>query len=336
MTMTHNRSCRPMRALMILGPTASGKTAVSLKVAQKLAQKGRRAEIISVDSALVYRGMDIGTAKPTPEERGAVPHHLIDVVEPEESFSAADFAQECERLIGEIAARGAVPLIVGGTMLYAKALREGMDALPSTTPEVRAAVQKQAAEIGWSAMHAELAEIDPVTAARLAPGDSQRIARALEVWRMTGTPLSSLHSGAREVDETLRVAALLPDDRAKLHAAIGERFEAMVRAGFLDEVRGLASRSGFDADAPSMRAVGYRQALQYLAGEYDEKGFIEAGKAATRQLAKRQITWLRGMMRADPSIEVFDPYAESLDSIASRLTEGIERDYFHEVTADNA
>lgn len=336
MTMTHNRSCRPMRALMILGPTASGKTAVSLKVAQKLAQKGRRAEIISVDSALVYRGMDIGTAKPTPEERGAVPHHLIDVVEPEESFSAADFAQECERLIGEIAARGAVPLIVGGTMLYAKALREGMDALPTTTPEVRAAVQKQAAEIGWRAMHAELATIDPVTAARLAPGDSQRIARALEVWRMTGTPLSSLHSGAREVDATLRVAALLPGDRAKLHAAIGERFEAMVRAGFLDEVRGLTARVGFDADAPSMRAVGYRQALQYLAGECDEKGFVEAGKAATRQLAKRQITWLRGMMRDDASIEVFDPYAESLDAIASRLTEEIGRDYFHEDTADDA
>ena len=298
------------RALMLLGPTACGKTAVSLMLAREFA-----AEIISVDSALIYRGMDIGTAKPTKEEQGGVPHHLIDILDIEESYSAAAFAEDAERLIGEISGRDRYPLLVGGTMLYAKALREGMDESPATDPAVRERITAQGEEIGWPAMHERLAQVDPVTAARLAPNDRQRIGRALEVFEITGKPLSSLHTGAKRYDPTLAVAALFPQDRAKLHEMIGKRFDAMVKAGFLDEVRTLMARPGFDENLPSMRAVGYRQAIAHLKGETDFEQFLESGKAATRQLAKRQITWLRSM----PGVVTFDPYEMPLERIRDCL-----------------
>ncbi len=298
------------RALMLLGPTACGKTALSLELAAEIP-----CEIISVDSALVYRGMDIGTAKPTREEREAVPHHLIDILEIEESYSAAAFAEDAARLIEAIRARGRFPILVGGTMLYAKALREGMDESPATDPAVRACIAACAAEIGWPAMHEKLAAVDPVTAARLAVNDRQRIGRALEVFEITGKPLSSMFSGERTYDESIVTAALFPQDRSLLHEAINKRFEAMAQAGFLDEVRGLMQRPGFREDLPSMRAVGYRQAIAHLKGETDCAGFLEAGKAATRQLAKRQITWLRSM----PGVTAFDPYAEPLADIKEAL-----------------
>lgn len=306
------------RALMLLGPTACGKTAVSLMLAREFAS-----EIISVDSALIYRGMDIGTAKPTREEQGGVPHHLIDILDIEESYSAAAFAEDAERLIGEISGRDRYPLLVGGTMLYAKALREGMDESPATDPAVRERITALGEELGWPAMHERLTQVDPVTAARLAPNDRQRIGRALEVFEITGKPLSSLHTGTKVYDPTLAVAALFPQDRATLHEMIGKRFDAMVEAGFLDEVRTLMARPGFDVNLPSMRAVGYRQAIAYLKGETDFEQFLESGKAATRQLAKRQITWLRSM----PGVVTFDPYEMPLERIRDclrKLADGAE------------
>ena len=306
------------RALMLLGPTACGKTAVSLMLAREFAS-----EIISVDSALIYRGMDIGTAKPTREEQGGVPHHLIDILDIEESYSAAAFAEDAERLIGEISGRDRYPLLVGGTMLYAKALREGMDESPATDPAVRERITALGEELGWPAMHERLTQVDPVTAARLAPNDRQRIGRALEVFEITGKPLSSLHTGTKVYDPTLAVAALFPQDRAKLHEMIGKRFDAMVEAGFLDEVRTLMARPGFDENLPSMRAVGYRQAIAYLKGDTDFEQFLESGKAATRQLAKRQITWLRSM----PGVVTFDPYEMPLERIRDclrKLADGAE------------
>ena len=306
------------RALMLLGPTACGKTAVSLMLAREFA-----AEIISVDSALIYRGMDIGTAKPTREEQGGVPHHLIDILDIEESYSAAAFAEDAERLIGEISGRDRYPLLVGGTMLYAKALREGMDESPATDPAVRERITALGEELGWPAMHERLTQVDPITAARLAPNDRQRVGRALEVFEITGKPLSSLHTGTKRNDPTLAVAALFPQDRAKLHEMIGKRFDAMVEAGFLDEVRTLMARPGFDENLPSMRAVGYRQAIAYLKGDTDFEQFLESGKAATRQLAKRQITWLRSM----PGVVTFDPYEMPLERIRDclrKLADGAE------------
>lgn len=298
------------RALMLLGPTACGKTALSLMLAQDL-----DCEIISVDSALIYRGMDIGTAKPDKAELAAVPHHLIDILDIEESYSAANFAQDAARLIDEINARGRCPLLVGGTMLYAKALREGMDESPATDPAVRERITAQGEAIGWPAMHERLCVVDPQTAARLAPNDRQRIGRALEVYEITGRPLSSMHTGDKSYDPTIAVAALFPQDRARLHEMIGKRFDAMLKAGFLEEVRTLMARPGFDASLPSMRAVGYRQAIAHLKGETTLEQFLESGKAATRQLAKRQITWLRSM----PAVRTFDPYAEPLENIKEAL-----------------
>lgn len=306
------------RALMLLGPTACGKTAVSLMLACEFA-----AEIISVDSALIYRGMDIGTAKPTKEEQDGVPHHLIDILDIEESYSAAAFAEDAERLIGEISGRDRYPLLVGGTMLYAKALREGMDESPATDPGVRERITALGEELGWPAMHERLTQVDPITAARLAPNDRQRVGRALEVFEITGKPLSSLHTGAKSYDPTLAVAALFPQDRATLHEMIGKRFDAMVKAGFLDEVRTLMARPGFGENLPSMRAVGYRQAIAHLKGETDFEQFLESGKAATRQLAKRQITWLRSM----PGVVTFDPYEMPLERIKDclrKLADGAE------------
>jgi tRNA dimethylallyltransferase len=285
----------PSRALpetlALAGPTASGKTAAAMRLAQAL-----DAEIISVDSALVYRGMDIGTAKPTPAERAAVPHHLVDIREPAQSYSAAEFAADALRIAGEIRARGGRVLLVGGTMLYFKALFEGLDAMPAADPAIRASIEQEAAAIGWPALHAQLAQVDAPTAARLAPNDTQRIQRALEVFRASGRPLSSFHGQARSAG--LRPDCFLslePDDRAWLHARIAQRFDAMLAGGFLDEVRALRARGDLDPDLPAMRCVGYRQAWEALDGLYPLESVRERGVAATRQLAKRQLTWLRSM-----------------------------------------
>jgi len=279
--------------LCLAGPTASGKSAAALAIAAALAPR-RAVEIVSVDSALVYRGMDIGTAKPSAAERAAVPHHLIDIVDPAERYSAARFVADANAAIAAIRRRGAVPLLVGGTMLYFKALFDGLDALPEADAGLRADIDARAARAGWPALHAELAAIDPASAARLAPNDSQRIQRALEVHQLSGRPLSAWHSAPD--GRTPPLIALEPNDRAWLHARIGERFAAMLAAGFVDEVRRLRGRADLHAGLPSMRAVGYRQAWAALdGGELDLADVAARASAATRQLAKRQLTWLRAM-----------------------------------------
>jgi tRNA dimethylallyltransferase len=287
---------RPVDAIAIVGPTASGKTAAALALAHNLQSQGG-AEIISVDSALVYRGMDIGTAKPSREELTAVPHHLIDTLDPLHSYSAAEFAKDATRLIRDIRARGKTPLLVGGTMLYLKALLEGLNDIPAANADIRAQIQQEAEQIGWPALHARLAQVDPQTAARLAPGDSQRIGRALEVWTATGQPLSSFHQSAKANSPNwhIPVISLEPLDRAWLHQRIALRFEQMMAAGFLDEVRQLKARGDLHPDLPSMRCVGYRQAWEGLDADWTEAKICELGIFATRQLAKRQITWLRSM-----------------------------------------
>jgi tRNA dimethylallyltransferase len=283
-----------LRWLGLAGPTASGKTALALAIARRWP-----VEIVSVDSALVYRGMDIGTAKPGPDEQAAAPHHLLDIIEPAQSYSAAQFVADARRLVGQIRARGRWPLLVGGTMMYFKALVDGIDEMPAADPAIRAAIDAEAAAAGWPAMHARLALVDPATAARLAPNDSQRIQRALEVFRAGGTPLSELHRRARR-DAPVRDGALValePASRAWLHARIAQRFDAMLQSGFLDEVRRLRADPALHLDLPSMRCVGYRQAWEALdAGDPPDLAELrERGIAATRQLAKRQVTWLRGM-----------------------------------------
>ncbi len=281
--------------ICLAGPTASGKTAAALAIADALGalQPPRRVEIVSVDSALVYRGMDIGTAKPTAAERAQVPHHLIDIIDAAESYSAARFVGDATRLIGEIRSRGALPLLVGGTMLYFKALFEGLDAMPAADRDVRAALDEQCEREGLHALHRELKRVDPVTAARLPPGDRQRIQRALEVFRVSGQPLSSFHQ-TRPVITPPPLISLEPSDRAWLHHRIEERFMQMLETGLLDEVRALRQRGDLHADLPSMRCVGYRQCWEALDAE-DLSDLPERGIAATRQLAKRQLTWLRSM-----------------------------------------
>ena len=283
------------RCLAIAGPTASGKTAAALAIAQEMP-----VEIISVDSALVYRGMDIGTAKPSAQELAAVPHHLIDIRDPLQAYSAAEFVRDATELIHAIHARGKLPLLVGGTMLYFKALFDGLDDMPKADAQVRAALEAEAQAKGWPALHAELAQVDPVTAARLQPGDSQRIQRALEVFRVSGRPLSSFHTtknvaAGTDVARASTLISLEPLDRAWLHERIAQRFDAMLAAGFLDEVQALRARGDLHPDLPSMRCVGYRQAWEALDGVFPMGELRERGIYATRQLAKRQITWLRSM-----------------------------------------
>ncbi|WP_233151613.1 tRNA (adenosine(37)-N6)-dimethylallyltransferase MiaA [Pelomonas sp. KK5] len=281
-----------LRPICIAGPTGCGKTAAALAAAELLP-----VEIISVDSALVYRGMDIGTAKPTKAELAAVPHHLIDIIEPTEAYSAAEFVRDARRLADEILARGRLPLLVGGTMLYFKALFDGLSDMPQADEALRARIDARAAAEGWPALHAELARLDPVTAARLAPNDSQRIQRALEVCTLAGRPMSELHQQRSEgVDWPL--LSLEPKDRAWLHERLALRFEQMLAAGLVDEVKALRARGDLTPDLPSMRCVGYRQAWEALdagLGSGDFAALPERGIAATRQLAKRQITWLRSM-----------------------------------------
>lgn len=286
----------PLNALpgtvALAGPTASGKSAAALALAQAL-----DAEIVSVDSALVYRGMDIGTAKPSADERRRVPHHLVDIRDPAESYSAAEFAADAQRIAQEIRARGRRVVLAGGTMLYFKALFEGLAAMPGADAQLRAEIEAEAQVQGWPALHAQLARVDAETAARLAPNDAQRIQRALEVYRASGQPLSQWHRQAAPQSRMQPdlFLSLEPTDRGWLHERIAQRFDAMLAAGFLEEVRHLRARGDLHAGLPSMRSVGYRQAWEALDGAWPLDSVRERGIAATRQLAKRQLTWLRAM-----------------------------------------
>jgi tRNA dimethylallyltransferase len=303
--MTRSSAAGLPAAILLMGPTASGKTAVALELAARFP-----VEIISVDSAQVFRGMDLGTAKPTAAERAAVPHHLLDILDPTESYSAAQFRTDAARLMADIAGRGRVPLLVGGTMLYFKALREGLSNLPQADAAVRAAIEAEGAERGWPAMHAELAQIDPPTAARLNANDTQRIQRALEVFRITGKPLSALQ-GARVIAPAqyrFVPVALVPADRTLLHRRIELRFEAMLAAGLVEELVFLRAKYALSPELPSMRCVGYRQCWEHLDGAYDRAALRDRGIYATRQLAKRQLTWLRAMKEP----KVFDCLAPDL------------------------
>jgi len=291
-----------------MGPTASGKSALAATLAGRFP-----VEIVSVDSAQVYRGMDVGTAKPSAAERRAVPHHLIDILDPTESYSAAQFRADALKLIREISARGRTPLLVGGTMLYFKALREGLSDLPDSDPAVRAQIDAEAAERGWPALHAQLAKFDAPTAARLKPTDAQRIQRALEIHRVTGKPMSKL-LGRKKSALPFRLVelALAPSDRSELHRRIEARFDAMLERGLVEELRTLRKRYTLRPALPSMRCVGYRQAWQFLDGQIGQKELRDRGIFATRQLAKRQLTWLRAMK----TVRSFDCLAEDLDAEA--------------------
>ncbi len=276
-----------------MGPTASGKTGAAVALYSKLP-----VELISVDSALVFKGMDIGTAKPDAEMLRQAPHHLIDIIPPTEAYSAANFRTDALRLMADITARGKIPLLVGGTMLYFKALQGGLSNLPEANPEIRKEIEQEAAQLGWPAMHTKLAQVDPETAARLQPNDAQRIERAIEVYRLTGQTMTALHqaSAGEALPYRLLKIALVPSERKVLHERIAQRFDQMLADGFVDEVRGLLQQyPELTADSTSMRCVGYRQALEYLAGQYDINELRDRGIFATRQLAKRQLTWLRGM-----------------------------------------
>ncbi|MDO9279193.1 MAG: tRNA (adenosine(37)-N6)-dimethylallyltransferase MiaA [Polaromonas sp.] len=363
-----NNSVRSLDYLALAGPTAAGKTAAALAISRQYP-----VEIISVDSALVYRSMDIGTAKPSADELAAVPHHLINIRDPLQAYSAAEFVTDAQRLIQEIRARGKLPLLVGGTMLYFKALFDGLDEMPKADPAVRAILAAEAAARGWPALHAELALVDPITAARLQPNDSQRISRALEVFRVSGQPLSFFQrriaatSAAESPDPSAVTASaarqsmtaglprcarnddmepsgllisLEPNDRAWLHGRIAERFDAMLGAGFLDEVRSLRARGDLHPDLPSMRCVGYRQAWALLdsidareaqakqATDVDlntaSRDFREQGIAATRQLAKRQLTWLRSMpQRRVVACDATDALAQVLALVTEHVSAAV-------------
>ena len=295
--------------LAIAGPTASGKTALAIALAQRWP-----VEIISVDSALVFRGMDIGSAKPSAAELASVPHHLIDIRDPLQAYSAAEFVRDASALVSQIRASGKLPLLVGGTMLYFKALFEGLDEMPPAQPALRAAIEAEASELGWPALHARLGQVDPLTAGRLSPNDSQRIGRALEVWRASGKPISAFHTRDKTADASrpLQIEgqpglllSLEPIERAWLHQRIAQRFDAMLAQGFLDEMASLRARGDLNPDLPSMRCVGYRQAWEALdaaesAGrqalnQQELAELRDRGIFATRQLAKRQLTWLRSM-----------------------------------------
>ena len=291
-------------AILLMGPTASGKSALAATLAGDFP-----VEIISVDSAQIYRGMDIGTAKPSVAERERVQHHLIDIIDPTESYSAGRFRADALRLMKEIAERGRIPLLAGGTMLYFKALREGLSELPESDARVRAQLDAEAVACGWPALHAELASVDPATAARLKPNDAQRIQRALEVFRVSGMPMSELLERGKRTLLPFRLIelALVPSDRSALHRRIEERFDAMLKRGLVEELRALRKRYALRPGMPSMRCVGYRQAWQFLEGDIKHDELRDRGIFATRQLAKRQLTWLR----ARPA-EPFDCLARHL------------------------
>ena len=302
-------------AILLMGPTASGKSALALDLAGRFG-----GEIVAVDSAQVYRGMDVGTAKPTAADRARVPHHLLDIIDPTMAYSAAAFVRDALSAAAVIRARGRTPILCGGTMLYFKALTEGLSALPRADAGVREQLDRQAASEGWPALHAELAKVDPLTAARLAPTDAQRIQRALEVHRLSGRPISSLQGRRDASAESLGPSialALVPADRAQLHADIARRFDAMLAAGLVDELRALRQSFALDPALPSMRCVGYRQAWQYLEGTIDLEQLRDTGIAATRQLAKRQLTWLRST-----PVTTFDNARPALaESVAAFVSE---------------
>ena len=296
-----------------MGPTASGKTALAVSLVERF-----QLEIISVDSALVYRGMDIGTAKPDAITLARAPHHLLDIREPTEAYSAAAFCEDALRLMADIVARGKVPLLVGGTMLYFRALLKGLDDLPRADAALRQKLEMDAASRGWPALHADLARVDPPTAARLAPNDAQRIGRALEIFQLTGKPMSALLDQAQTaLPYRVLQLALIPSERAVLHQRIAARFDAMIAEGLIEEVKTLRRNPALTADLPAMRAVGYRQAWAYLNGEIDLDGLREQGLAATRQLAKRQLTWLRSW----PDAVTLDCLADDFETQAFSLVE---------------
>ena len=326
-----------LKPIALVGPTASGKTATAMAIAERIPL-----EIISIDSALVYRGMDIGTAKPSAQERKKVAHHLIDIREPTQTYNAADFINDAEQLITDIQSRGKLPLLVGGTMLYLKALQDGIDDLPKTDAVIRDAIETRAKATGWPAMHEELSKIDPATAARLAPNDAQRISRALEVWHISGKSLTAwFEEGAQKRLDAhqsfvsrnkLDVISLEPNDRSWLHQRIEQRFDAMLAAGFLDEMQTLRERDDLNPDLPSMRCVGYRQAweqldaMQLQANSSQEMlaRLKETAVAATRQLAKRQLTWLRSMPeRHIIACDSTDPTAQALTLVQRFTAEGL-------------
>jgi tRNA dimethylallyltransferase len=307
----------PPKCVCLIGPTAAGKTAYALKLAEEFP-----VEIVSMDSAMVYRGMDIGTAKPAMGVRKRTPHHLIDILEPEETYSAGQFAADARRCISEIETRGNVALVVGGTLLYLRALRDGLADLPARNDDLRASIDQDAARCGWEAMHARLADIDPAAAARIEPADRQRIQRALEVFYLRGETLSALQARSRDKPSlTVKGFALLPADRESLKDRIRQRFDAMVDAGFVDEVRRLRQRSTLGPGHASMRAVGYRQVWRFLAGEWQWQDARERALASTRQLAKRQFTWLRGDPGSERLIAGSDSALERLRLAVAALSE---------------
>lgn len=294
-----------MKPIFLMGPTASGKTAIALELANRFP-----VEIISVDSAQVFRHMNIGTAKPDPETLSAFPHHLIDIIDPVEHYSAGIFREDAARLISEISGRGKIPLLVGGTMLYFKALSEGLNELPGADRDTRAKIDDMAKRLGWPALHEMLAKVDPATSRRLEPTDSQRIQRALEIWMLTQTPMSRLIERQKEAPDFdfIRIA-LVPSDRSALHKRIESRFLSMLDAGLIEETESLRMRFDLSPEMPSMRCVGYRQTWQFLQGRFGRKDLAEKGIAATRQLAKRQLTWLRGMGEQVTNFDCLDPQA---------------------------
>jgi tRNA dimethylallyltransferase len=311
----------PPLVICLAGPTAAGKSASTLALAERWPL-----EIVNVDSATIYRGMHIGTAKPSPAEQAQVPQHLLDIRDPAQSYSAAEFRADALRLIDEIRARGRIPLLAGGTMMYYKALRDGLDDLPQADPALRAELEARAARDGWPALHAELARLDPVTAARLAPNDSQRIQRALEICQLSGQPMSALlgrqRAAAGDDDNRYLTISLEPSERAALHARIEQRFDAMLANGLLEEVRGLHARADLHPGLPSVRCVGYRQMWAHLDGEISLEEAREQGIAATRQLAKRQITWLRAQPeRVIVDCLAADAVAQTIDAVAAALAD---------------
>lgn len=307
-------------AIFLMGPTASGKTDLAIRLRQSLP-----VEVISVDSALIYRGMDIGTAKPSKAEQALAPHRLIDIIDPAESYSVANFREDALREMAEITAQGKIPLLVGGTMLYYKGLLEGLSPLPSAVPEIRAELEAKAAQLGWAALHQELAEIDPTAAARINPNDSQRINRALEVFYISGKTMTELTAQqGEEIPYNIVQFAIAPQDRAVLHQRIEQRFHKMIELGFKEEVRTLFERGDLNADLPSIRCVGYRQMWEHLAGEISEEEAIFKGICATRQLAKRQMTWLRGWNSELTWLDSLEPdraYAKMIEKLAQKQIE---------------
>ena len=298
--------------LCIVGPTGAGKTHLAMALAEHAKSTGTTIELISMDSALVYRGLDIGSAKPSKAEQAAVIHHLIDILEPTEVYSAARFAKDAQRLCEEIRSRGNIPVVVGGTMLYWRAWAHGLSSLPPANPEIRARLDDEGKALGWPAMHTKLAKLDPETAARLKPNDSQRVQRALEVYEITGKPMSTLLADAPSEDGRegsaippwIKLVSLEPSDRKRLHQNLEKRFDEMLAAGFLDEVKTLRTNPALHADLPAIRAVGYRQAWEFLNGEIDAEQMRYKALAATRQLGKRQLTWLRAIAGRN----TFDPF----------------------------